>query len=567
MMLNRRQARNAGHRRLYSAAALLVLALLVASCRPAEVIAPPEDSIPVQATADPSAVVRTVTIPANDEVVFDLIVPSGLVGANDVFYVEIDADLPLELRRSSNYGVLVASSTSAAFFASGSGALSAAATLVGGDLEPTGIGVSRVCAGACVIRPVVEKLHARVRNDGGSSREVDLYFFVDVFQDDTETANDSRASAPSLDTDDQGAIELIGDTDFWQAPSRRDVQLTQGASALPVRAVVVDQNGVAVSDIYRSGDVFEVCEGQYVRVSADISNRAAAPGRSTYTLSSTPLAPDPGCDAPETVAITANLNPDSPRHSATLPPGGALFLDMSIPLSVRNAPATYFELSSDLSLELRNAANTSTIASSSSSEYFAAGTSGLLAAGSASTPSAASTEPSLQGIGTTVACRGSCVIFKPTQGAYVGLIVNESASSVSFDVYLYGDDLVDQGEDANDARGTAPQLQTPDAGAIELIGDVDYFAVPSSMSVSFDPGPGIGLQLEVVDAGGTTQVGPVTGGSVLVLGGEYLRVTAVDSQSAAASARSTYYLSAGADVSDAEVLAQRAGSAAPADSR
>lgn len=539
------------------AGVLVALVALVASCRPAEVILPPEDSIPVQATADPSEVVRTVTIPANDEVVFDLIVPSGLVAGNDVFYVELSADLALELRRTSNYGVLVASSTSGAFFASGAGALSEAA--LEGQVEPAGIGVSRVCGGSCVIRPLGDKLHARVRNTTGSSQVVDLYFFVDVLQDDTEPANDSRAGAPALATDDQGAIELIGDTDFWLAPSRRNIQLTQGASALAVRAVVVNANGVAVSDIYRNGDTFEVCEGQFVRVSADISNRAAAPGRSAYTLSSTPLSPDPNCDAPQAVSITANLNAGSPLHSVTLPPGGALFLDMNVPLSVRNRPATYFEISADLPLELRNAANTSTLASSSSSEFFAAGTSGLLL-GTAE----AQFEP--QGIGTTVACRGSCVIFKPAQSRYVGLIVNEGGTSVSFDVYLYGDSLVDEGESANDARNTAPQLQTNDGGAIELIGDVDYFAVASSVSISFDPGPGIALQLEIVDSSGSTQLGPVGAGTYMVLAGEYLRVRAEDPQTAAASARSAYYLSPGAAVTEAQVLAQRSALSVPAGS-
>lgn len=550
-------ASRSGARRLL-AVAVVALVTLIASCRPAEVILPPEDSIPVQATADPTEVVRTVTIPADDEVVFDLIVPGGLVAGRDVFYVELSADLALELRRTSNYGVLVASSTSGAFFASGAGALSTAA-IQGDELEPSGIGVSRVCGGACVIRPVGEKLHARVRNTTGSSQVVDLYFFVDVLQDDNEPSNDSRAGAPDLATDDQGAIELIGDTDFWRAPTRRSVHLTQGASALSVRAVVVNANGVAVSDIYRNGDTFEVCEGQFVRVSADISNRAAAPGRSAYTLSSTPLSPDPSCDEPESVSITANLNSLSPRHTATLPPGGALFLEMSVPLSVRNRPATYFELSADLRLELRNASNTSTLASSSSSEFFAAGTSGLLlGAGSELEP---------HGIGTTVACRGSCAIFKPSQSSYVGLIVNESANPVSFDVYLYGDDLVDDGESLNDALNTAPTLQINDAGAIELIGDVDYFAVPSTRSFSFDPGPGIALRLEMVDSSGAVTLGPVGTGTYTALAGEFVRVTAQDPQTAAASARSAYYLSQVAALTEAEVLAQRSGSVLPAGSQ
>ncbi len=547
-------------------ALLLMAAIVLVGCRPPEVIAPPEDSIPVQATTDPAEAVRTVTIPANDEVVFDLIVPAGSAGSYDVFYVEIDANLPLELRRSSNYGLLVASSSGPGFFASGSGALStssaeaeesAAAGAGQAAIEPEAIGVSRVCGGSCVIRPIGDNLHARVRNTSGTSREVTLYFFVDVFQDEFEPENDSRPGAPPLGADDQGAIELIGDTDFWLAPSRREVLLTQAAGALPVRAVVVNHNGVAVSELYSSGDSFEVCEGFYVRVAAAVSNRAAAPGTSLYTLSSTPLAPDPDCGAPQTVSITANLNPGAPRHSASLPPGGALFLDMSVPPIVRNMPAVYFELSADLRLELRNAANTSVLASSSSSEFFAEGDAGLLREGAE--------EPAVraEGISTTVSCRGSCVIFEAGAGAYVGLIVNEGSTTVPFDVYLYGDDLVDQGENANDSIGTAPQLQSPDAGAIETIGDVDHFRVPSSVSVSFDPGPGIALQLEVVNASGVTQIGPISGGNVLVLGGEYLRVRAQDSSMAAASARSSYYLSAGAAVSDAEVIAQRTAPASP----
>lgn len=538
--------------------ALLVLSAVIASCTPRpEPIPPPEDSIPVQATADPQQPAHSVTIPANDEVVFDLLAigDPGL----DVFYVELSADLPLELRRSSNYGTLVASSSSPAFFASGASGLGAAAAeeadlRTGGDVEPQAIGVRRVCAGSCAIREIGEKLHARVRNTTQSPQTVTLFYFGDVFQDDGEPDNDDRATATALASDDEGAIELIGDRDFWRAPTRRNVTLTQAAGALPVRGVVVNADGVAVSEPFAAGTTVEVCEGFYVRVTAATANRAAAPGRSAYVLSSDILPPDPGCGQPQTVAISAGTDPGSPRHTATLPPGGALFLDMGVPPSVRNMPVLYFELDADVSLELRNAANTSTLASSSSSNFFAAGTGGLAAGALEGAPLTG------QSIATTVQCRGSCVLVRPSLAvpAYVGLVRNEGPTSVTVNVFLYGDALVDEGETANDSRATAPQLASSDAGAIETIGDVDHFRVNAFTSIDFDPGPGIALAADVVTAAGTVVDGPIGGGTLVAKADEFVRVRAANSNQAAASARSSYFLSFGGALTEAEIDARRA---------
>lgn len=546
-----------------SLVALLAVLAVIASCTPRpEPIPPPEDSIPVQATASPQDPAHTVTIPANDEVVFDLLAIAG--GGFDVFYVELSANLPLELRRSSNYGTLVASSSSPAFFASGASGLGGAAAseeldlgALGGELEPQAIGVRRVCAGSCAIRPVSDKLHARVRNTTQSPQTVTLFYFGDVFQDDGEPGNDSRAGAPNLASDDEGAIELIGDTDFWRAPSRRNVTLTQAAGALPVRGVVVNTDGVAVSEPFGAGQTVEVCEGFFVRVNATTANRAAAPGRSAYLLSSALLPADPNCGQPQSVSISAGTNPGSAQHTATLPPGGALFLDMSVPPSVRNMPVLYFELSADLSLELRNAANTSTIASSSSRNFFAAGTGGL-AAGSGEEPALTD-----QGITTAVPCRGSCVLVRPSIAvpAYVGLIRNEGPTSVTVSVFLYGDSLVDTGESANDSRGSAPQLLSSDAGAIETIGDVDHFWVAAAASINFNPGAGIALLADVVTSTGVVKDGPIAGGTLFALGGEFVRVRAANSNQAAASARSSYFLSFGGALTEAEVNAMREGAA------
>lgn len=547
--------------------ALLVAAAAIAGCRPAEVIPPPEDSIPVQATADPQQSAYVTTIAAGDEVVFDLNVPGSVAAASEVYYVELDVDLPLELRRSSNYGVLVASSSSSAFFASGHGGVSGAAlgdeaadleaaVSGAGELDPHAIGVARVCGGSCVIRPVGDKLHARVRNTSGSAQQVTLYFFGEDLQDLGEAENDSRATAPDLDVADQGAIELIGDVDYFRAPSRRNVALTQNAGALPVQAVVVNASGVAVGGPYTSASgAFEVCEGYAVRVTATVSNRAAAPGTSLYTLTSTLLPPDPDCGEPTSVAISAGTDPDSPRYATTLAPGEALFLDMSIPGGVLSMPVVYFEIDEDLSLQLRNAANTSVIASSNSSDLFFAGGGSLQAA------AAADLEP--QGIAASLACRGSCVIFPASASAYVGLIVNEGAAPASLNVYLYGEDLMDTGEPGNDSRATAPTLGDNDAGAIETLGDVDHYWIEEGGIIDFATVAGIPIVAHVLDAAGQVVDGAAggpfySGDSLLVFSGEYIRVRAEDHGGVAAAAqRSSYFLTRAQTLSDAEVLELR----------
>src|SRR5690606_31696239 len=114
-------------------------------------------------------------------------------------------------------------------------------------------------------------------------------------------------------------------------------------------------------------------------------------------------------------------------------------------------------------------------------------------------------------------------------------------------LYAYGSSFMDRTETANDATGSAPVLTDTDSGAIETIGDTDYWQLAYGGTVAFDAaGGGITLEAEIVDAAGNPD--PASGGPYLsgatfpVREGEYLRVRTRNSGEAAAAANSAYYL-------------------------
>src|SRR5690606_9057993 len=117
----------------------------------------------------------------------------------------------------------------------------------------------------------------------------------------------------------------------------------------------------------------------------------------------------------------------------------------------------------------------------------------------------------------------------------------------SISLYAYGLSYMDETEPQNDSPGSAPVLTATDSGAVETIGDTDYWRLAYAGSVAFDHvGGGIALEAEIVDAGGNPvpgSGGPYRSGEVLeVLAGEYVRVWTVDPEVAAAAANSSYFL-------------------------
>src|SRR5690606_34786884 len=123
---------------------------------------------------------------------------------------------------------------------------------------------------------------------------------------------------------------------------------------------------------------------------------------------------------------------------------------------------------------------------------------------------------------------GPCVIFEPTTATYYARVVNDSGTNLSAELYLYGYDMQDDTEPQNDLRSTAPVLQATNSGALEVLGDTDFWVVPSHMQTTVTTvSGGVAVSVAVVDSGGLVVAGPyVSGDSFEVYSGEALRVRA-----------------------------------------
>ena len=231
-----------------------------------------------------------------------------------------------------------------------------------------------------------------------------------------------------------------------------------------------------------------------------------------------------------TDSVRAANDPDNPVGSYTIPAAGDVLIRIS-PSTTQ--PVIYLELNREIDLEVFGASR-SIIASASSSAFFGRGTAGL---------AAAALEP--QALGPQVQCRGSCVILdQGTSSEYFALITNTTGSSISVDLYAFGDSMADLNEPDNDVASTAPilDLVNGDEGAIEVLGDVDYWRVTGPQEFNFDaPSTAIDIVLDVYHGNELIET-VVDGGRFDVFNGDLLQVRALYNRAGASSA-SLYYIS------------------------
>lgn len=252
-----------------------------------------------------------------------------------------------------------------------------------------------------------------------------------------------------------------------------------------------------------------------------------------------------------TIDVTATLNPGQSLQTINaLGPGQSQVFRVAVPVSVANADLIYIELNKDIELEVLPAAYTSVIYSSNSAAMFSSGRLGLLGASVAS--AAASVEGiDSQTVTTPVTCRGSCVLVtgNTISDPFYVRVRNDSGAAINVSLYAYGDEYADDNEPLNGSISTAPTLTSFDAGAIETSGDFDLWKAGFTGSVTFDTVVnGIVLEARILNGSGvevpsSSGGGPYFDGQTFsVFTGEFIRVRAVTSGQAAASARSTYYL-------------------------
>jgi len=251
-----------------------------------------------------------------------------------------------------------------------------------------------------------------------------------------------------------------------------------------------------------------------------------------------------------TIDVTASLNAGTPvtAQPVAITPGQSQVFAVTVPLSVTNADLIYIELDRAIELEVLPAAYTSVIYSSNSPALFASGRFGIqsvaLSAGAADAVQG-------QTVTTPATCRGSCVLVDAAtiSDPFYVRVRNDGQTTANVSLYVYGDQYGDDSEGINDSINTAPLLTLFDAGAIETVGDFDIFETNFTGTVAFDTvtgGPVLEariLNVNGVEVPSNQNGGPFFDGeSFSVFAGEFIRVRAVTSTQAAASARSTFYL-------------------------
>src|SRR5690606_21218549 len=105
--------------------------------------------------------------------------------------------------------------------------------------------------------------------------------------DDTEPANNARATAPVLVGTDSGAIETIGDVDMWRVSTTGRVAFDTVSGGPNLHAAILDIGGTPIPGlVYTSGANFCAYPGETIRVTASNPSQAAVSARSTYFFES-----------------------------------------------------------------------------------------------------------------------------------------------------------------------------------------------------------------------------------------------------------------------------------------
>lgn len=220
---------------------------------------------------------------SGDGVLIRVNVPASVQNGYDLLYVELDSDVDLEVRGPS-YANVIARSENRSYFAQGLSALSAEGTEVSGQA----IDLLVPCRGSCVILPANQAGTLFVHVEGGGT--VSLYAYGDFSQDTTEPDNSAINSAPAFDptaaAGEQGAIETLGDVDYWRVTaSGITSMLTAAGDPVGLRIEIVDPTGarVAGGGPFAPGTSFQVFANDYLRIYSS-QGRAGASATSQYTL-------------------------------------------------------------------------------------------------------------------------------------------------------------------------------------------------------------------------------------------------------------------------------------------
>ena len=149
------------------------------------------------------------------------------------------------------------------------------------------IGIATQCRGACVIRDALaDTYYLRIDNTSSASVTYKLYAAVQNYDDAGEFANNTVGGAVSLNGTDTGALESLGDIDYYRSTVRGNVSFTS-ASALAPQAEIRASDGTLLATLAPGQAYDRLTVNDTIKVFAG-NDRAAAAAQSKYTLNVTP---------------------------------------------------------------------------------------------------------------------------------------------------------------------------------------------------------------------------------------------------------------------------------------
>lgn len=228
--------------------------------------------------------------------------------------------------------------------------------------------------------------------------------------------------------------------------------------------------------------------------------------------------------------VDAGTDFDAAAAAGSIAPGEEkLFLVNVSNDTAAAGAALYLELDAALNLTVLDD-DRSVYATSSSAEVFAAGTAGLESRGLAP-----------QTISNVRKCRGACVIQDASAGNYYLRVENTSGDTVNYALYAYVTDYSDDNEAVNDAAATAVSLGDFDNGALESLGDEDYYVASKNGKLCFGGTSWSNARVNVTNIDGLDQT-LEPGGSISLRADDVIRVYEPGGDAAAAASVSKYVL-------------------------
>jgi hypothetical protein len=247
---------------------------------------------------------------------------------------------------------------------------------------------------------------------------------------------------------------------------------------------------------------------------------------------------DGGGDAnpfPGAQEVGVNTEPNTAVVSGTLAPDEDVLYEALLDSSELERQAVYFELNTALDLYVY-ASTGDLYGTSSSGAFFAAGTAGLQ---SMTVPS----DGIRPAIVSPQTCRGSCIIHDANSQRFFVGIVNRSGTSQSYSLYAYAGAYQDSGEFENDTTTGAVALGDGDEGAIEHIGDTDYYDVTQGGNLIFDTSATVNVTATIIDGNTGRRIKMTPAEPIEVFTNDLIEVTVPGGDEAAVASNSLYFLS------------------------